>query len=130
MFHAETNEIWVSVMPVYIDERSSPADGRYFWAYRISIQNRGKKTVKLVSRYWHIVDGEGREEEVRGEGVVGEQPVLRPGESYEYTSGCPLTTPSGFMQGHYVMVDTRGRRLEVRIPPFPLDLPDAKPSLN
>ena len=130
MYHAETHDIRVSVMPVYIDERSSPADGRYFWAYRVSIQNCGAQTVQLLSRYWRIVDGHGRKEEVRGEGVVGEQPVLQPGEHYEYTSGCPLTTPSGFMQGHYVMGDNNGGRLQVEIPAFPLDLPDAKPLLN
>ena len=130
MFHAETNNIRVSVMPVYIDERSSPEEGRYFWAYRISIRNNGRSTVQLVSRYWHIVDGNGHAEEVRGEGVVGEQPVLKPGESYEYTSGCPLGTPSGFMQGHYIMVDGHGTKLQVEIPAFPLDLPDARPSLN
>jgi ApaG protein len=130
MFHAETHNIRVTVMPVYIDERSSPDDSRYFWAYRVSILNRGRSTVKLVSRYWHIVDGNGHEEIVRGMGVVGEQPVLEPGQSFEYTSGCPLNTPSGFMQGHYVMVDGRGSKLQIEIPAFPLDLPGTSPVLN
>lgn len=130
MFHAETHDIRVSVMPVYIDERSSPDEDRYFWAYRVSIQNKGRSTVQLISRYWHIVDGKGREQVVEGEGVVGEQPVLQPGESYEYTSGCPLTTPSGFMEGHYIMADSRGETLKVRIPQFSLDLPDERPSIN
>jgi ApaG protein len=130
MFHATTEEITVSAMPVYIDERSEPEKNRYFWAYRIVIRNNSNRTVQLLSRYWQIVDGNGRFEEVRGEGVVGEQPILRPGESYEYTSGCPLTTPSGFMRGAYTMTDKSGGRFDVAIPAFPLDLPDSTPVLN
>lgn len=130
MYHAETRRIRVKVMPVFVDERSAPDEGRYFWAYRVTIENHGETTVQLVSRYWHIVDASGRVEEVRGPGVVGEQPVLGPGDSFEYTSGCPLTTPSGFMHGTYTMTDERGERFEVAIPAFPLDLPDADPVFN
>lgn len=130
MFKAETRNILVSVLPVYIDERSAPAQNRFFWAYRVTIENRGKATVQLVSRYWNIVDANGRTEEVRGAGVVGEQPILNPGDRYEYTSGCPLTTPSGFMHGAYQMVTTAGDKFDVAIPAFPLDLPDANPSVN
>lgn len=130
MFKAETRNILVSVLPVYVDERSAPAQNRFFWAYRVTIENRGKATVQLVSRYWNIVDANGRTEEVRGAGVVGEQPILNPGDRYEYTSGCPLATPSGFMHGAYQMVTTTGDRFDVVIPAFPLDLPDANPSVN
>ena len=125
MYRAETRQIRVSVMPVYIDERSAPAENRYFWAYQVTIENNGGNTVQLLSRYWHIVDANGAVEEVRGPGVVGEQPVLGPGDSYEYTSGCPLTTPSGFMSGTYTMTDELGERFDVAIPAFALDLPDA-----
>jgi len=130
MYHATTAGIRVTVMPVYIDERSSPAEGRWFWAYRVQIANKGRRTVQLLSRYWRIVDAHGRAEEVRGAGVVGEQPIIRPGDSFEYTSGCPLTTPSGFMSGRYTMVDETGDRFEVDIPGFALDLPDVRPVLN
>ncbi|GIL01159.1 MAG: protein ApaG [Alphaproteobacteria bacterium] len=130
MYNSETRQIRVTVMPVYIDERSAPEQGQYFWAYRVTIENRGDTTVQLVSRYWHIVDGTGHVEEVRGPGVVGEQPVLGPGDTFEYTSGCPLTTPSGFMRGSYTMTDGNGDEFEVAIPAFPLDLPDTRPVLN
>lgn len=130
MYNAETNQIRVSVMPVYIDERSDPDAGKHFWAYRIVITNDGKRTVQLLSRYWQIVDSNGHMEEVRGAGVVGEQPILNPGDSYEYTSGCPLNAPSGFMRGSYTMVTNNGEQFEVEIPAFPLDLPDEKPVLN
>lgn len=130
MYNAETRHIRVTVLPVYVDERSAPDEGQYFWAYQVTIENLGNSTVQLVSRYWHIVDGSGKVEEVRGPGVVGEQPVIGPGDSFEYTSGCPLTTPSGFMHGIYVMTDEHGKQFEVTIPAFPLDLPDANPVLN
>lgn len=130
MYHALTRGIRVTVMPVYIDERSKPEENRYFWAYRVVIANESERRAKLLTRYWRIVDANGHVEEVRGAGVVGEQPVIEPGASFEYTSGCPLTTPSGFMQGHYTMTDESGKRFEVEIPAFALDLPDAKPILN
>ena len=130
MYREETRQISVSVLPVYIDERSSPEEDRYFWAYQVTIENHGDTTVQLLSRYWHIVDANGEVEEVRGPGVVGEQPLLRPGDSFEYTSGCPLATPSGFMRGSYTMTDEDGNRFDVAIPAFPLDLPDAGAVLN
>lgn len=130
MFKATTHGITVNVLPVYIDERSDPQSSQYFWAYRISIENASGKTVQLLSRYWHITDAIGRVEEVQGDGVVGEQPVIPEGETYNYTSGCPLQTPSGIMSGNYTMVDQAGNRFEIEIPAFPLDLPDHKPSLN
>jgi ApaG protein len=130
MYHETTHGIRVTVMPVYIDERSSPKENKFFWAYRVVIANEGRVTVQLLSRHWHITDANGHTEQVRGRGVVGEQPILRPGETFEYTSGCPLTTPSGFMRGTYTMVDEAGDRFEIAIPAFALDLPDAKPVLN
>ncbi|MEC9342780.1 MAG: Co2+/Mg2+ efflux protein ApaG [Pseudomonadota bacterium] len=130
MYRQETRQISVNVLPVYIDERSAPEEGRYFWAYQVTIENHGDTTVQLISRYWHIVDGNGAVEEVRGPGVVGEQPVLRPGDSFEYTSGCPLTTPSGFMRGSYTMTSETGESFDIAIPAFPLDLPDAGNVLN
>ena len=97
--------------------------GRYVWAYTIEIFNRGPRTVQLMSRHWIIVDGQGRQDEVRGAGVVGEQPILKSGDSFRYTSGCPLTTPSGIMSGTYRMVDEDGRSFDVVIPSFSLDSP-------
>lgn len=130
MYRATTHDIEVSVEPFFLPERSEPDENRYFWAYRVTIANQSEHPVKLVSRYWRIVDATGKVEEVRGPGVVGEQPELDPGDSYQYTSGCPLTTPSGFMQGRYTMTDGRGGTFEVDIPAFSLDLPEARRRLN
>ncbi|MEW9808680.1 Co2+/Mg2+ efflux protein ApaG [Mesorhizobium sp. ZMM04-5] len=123
MYSATTNNIAVSVEPFYLDDRSDPSEGRYVWAYRITIDNQSDEWVKLVARYWQITDGAGRVEEVIGEGVVGEQPELDPGDSYQYTSGCPLPTPSGIMVGRYTMQNDRGELFEIDIPAFSLDLP-------
>jgi len=130
MFEQSTNDIRVSVMPVYIDERSDPERALFFWAYRVQIQNNSTISVQLVNRYWHITDANGSVEEVSGPGVVGEQPRLSPGESFEYTSGCPLTTPSGIMVGHYEMKMENGDMFKVAIPAFSLDHPDADPIIN
>lgn len=130
MYRARTRNIEVSVEPFYLEDRSDPDEGRYFWAYRVTIANNSDGAVKLLSRYWRITDGSGKVEEVRGPGVVGEQPELDPGDSYQYTSGCPLTTPSGFMVGRYTMTDGSGGTFEVDIPAFSLDLPDMRRSLN
>ncbi len=130
MYNSITSDISVSVLPVYIDERSKPEDSRYFWAYRVVIENKSGEPVQLVSRYWHITDGNGQVEEVSGRGVVGEQPVIKPGSSFEYTSGCPLETPSGIMVGHYVMKRPEGAIFKVAIPAFSLDLPDCQPTYN
>lgn len=130
MYHETTADITVSVLPVFIDERSDPQAGVFFWAYRVFIDNGGDKPVTLLSRYWHIMDAAGKVEEVAGDGVVGEQPRILPGERYEYTSGCSLGTPSGFMRGTYTMQSEDGRLFSVTIPSFALDLPDANPLFN
>ena len=129
MYVAVTSEIEVSVEPFYLAERSDPEANRFFWAYRVTIANQSSDVVTLVSRYWKITDAQGRVEEVRGPGVVGEQPTLRPGDSFQYTSGCPLTTPSGIMVGRYQMVGPGGM-FEVDIPAFSLDLPGGGGRLN
>ena len=123
MYRTCTRHIEVKVTPRFLEERSSSANNYYFWAYSIEIVNHGTETVQLMARYWHITDAVGRSQEVRGPGVVGEQPVLRPGESFQYTSGVPLPTPSGFMVGSYNMVTATGERFDVAIPAFSLDSP-------
>jgi ApaG protein len=130
MYRAVTRNIEVNVEPFYLPDRSDPDDGRYVWAYRITIDNQSDEFVKLLSRYWHITDGAGRVEEVRGPGVVGEQPELNPGDSFQYTSGCPLTTPSGIMVGRYTMRNAAGEIFEIDIPAFSLDLPDGARTVN
>jgi ApaG protein len=130
MYTAVTHDIEISVFPEFLADRSDPQNDRYFWAYTIEIANRGRLRVQLISRYWQITDANGRIEEVRGLGVVGEQPVLEPGESFRYTSGCPLTTPSGIMTGSYEMVDDAENSFDVVIPPFSLDSPQMKRVLN
>ena len=130
MYRETTHNISVSVMPVFIDERSKPDDDIYFWAYRVIIENNGEESVQLLKRYWHISDANGKVEEIRGDGVVGEKPTLAPGARYEYTSGCPLSTASGIMVGHYEMQLENGELLIVKIPAFSLDLPDNDPVYN
>ena len=130
MYSAVTRNIQVTALPEFLVERSNPEEGQFFWVYTIEIANMGDIAVQLTARYWRITDANGRLEEVKGAGVVGEQPVLKPGESYRYTSGCPLTTPSGIMMGHYRMVDETGAAFEVVIPAFSLDSPFAKRVLN
>ena len=104
--------------------------GQYFWSYTIVITNTGAETVQLRTRHWIITDATGHKQEVRGEGVVGKQPVLAPGEHFEYTSGVPLPTASGFMTGRYQMVSESGERFEIDVPTFSLDSPDNKRVLN
>jgi ApaG protein len=130
MYSAVTRDIAVTVTPFYMEEHSEPAEGRYVWGYRITIDNQSDEHVKLVSRHWVITDGTGHVEEVRGAGVVGDQPELDPGDSYQYTSGCPLSTPSGFMVGRYTMRNQRGELFDVEIPAFSLDLPGKKRTVN
>lgn len=130
MYRQSTRDIEIEVEPFYIEERSNPDAGRYFWGYRITIDNRSREFVQLLSRYWLITDGQGRIEEVRGAGVVGEQPELQPGDSYQYTSGCPLSTPSGFMVGRYTMRNGTGELFDVAIPAFSLDLPGTMRTVN
>ncbi len=122
-YSSETRAIVVSVDPIYLDEQSSPSDEHYVWAYQVRIENAGAETVQLINRHWKITDAMGRLQEVRGEGVVGEQPTLKPGEAFEYTSGTPLPTPSGIMVGSYEMETTSGERFDVDIPVFSLDSP-------
>lgn len=130
MYETVTQGIRVRVTPQYLEEESAPEDGRYFWAYTIEIVNEGSETVQLRMRHWRITDAAGRTEEVRGRGVVGETPVLKPGASFRYTSGCPLTTPSGIMVGSYHMTTEAGERIDVAIPAFSLDSPHAVGRLN
>jgi ApaG protein len=130
MYTETTHDIRIAVRPIYLDEQSEPEEDRYVWAYQIRIENMGGETVQLLNRYWHITDAGGRVQEVRGPGVVGEQPVLAPGEAFEYTSGCPLATPSGIMVGNYEMQGDDGRRFEVQIPAFSLDSPHQTGPVN
>ncbi len=130
MYSAVTQQIKVTVRPEYAADHSEPSDNRYFWTYAIEIANLGDITVQLTHRHWRITDGEGNLEEVRGPGVVGEQPTLKPGQAFQYTSGCPLKTPSGIMVGSYQMVDEGGRAFSVEIPAFSLDSPYAKRVVN
>lgn len=130
MYRAVTRAIAISVDPQFLSEQSQPEDNHFVWAYTVRIENHGLDTVQLLNRYWHITDAQGRVQEVRGAGVVGEQPVLRPGQTFEYTSGTPLPTPTGFMVGHYEMVSAQGERFEVDIPAFSLDSPHQPKVVN
>ena len=130
MYRAVTHGIQVTVTPRFVSERSSPSNGYFFWAYTIDIVNHGSDTVQLKTRHWRITDALGRLQEVKGPGVVGEEPTLRPGESFEYTSGVPLPTPSGFMEGTYGMVTMAGGRFAIDIPAFSLDSPNEGRTLN
>ncbi len=122
-YDSVTRSIRVTVAPLYLDDQSSPEDSYYVWAYRVMIENEGSEVVQLKKRHWRITDAQGRTQEVRGDGVVGEQPVLEPGESFEYTSGTPLATPSGMMMGSYQMANATGEMFDVDIPAFSLDSP-------
>ena len=126
MYQAVTRGISVTVSSRFMPEESSPDEGRYFFAYSVEIINKGLERVQLRARHWRIVDGHGQTQEVRGSGVIGQQPVLGPGESFSYTSGCPLSTPDGTMQGSYEMVTASGETFEAEIPAFPLDSPHVK----
>ena len=125
MSETTTRGVRVEVRTAYVPERSSPQESQYFFAYRIKISNVGEETVQLLSRHWVISDGAGNMEHVRGPGVVGEQPVLGPGESFEYTSFCPLPTPIGSMHGTYQMVTAGGSAFDAEIAPFSLAVPTA-----
>jgi ApaG protein len=127
---ANTRGIAVSVEPTYLETRSSPDASQYFWAYRVIIENQGQETVQLLSRHWMITNARGELTEVKGPGVIGEQPVLKPGERFEYTSGAPLDTPSGMMGGAYQMESEGGESFNVEIPTFSLDRPNQDVFLN
>lgn len=120
---ATTSDVTVRVSVSFLPEQSEPGKGRWFWAYHVRIENGGRTSVQLISREWVIVDGRGSRHEVMGEGVVGEQPVIEPGASFDYVSGCPLGTPNGFMEGRYHMVGEEGPGFAVVIPRFPLTAP-------
>jgi ApaG protein len=121
--HTTTHGITVRVATSFLAEQSEPVKRGWFWTYHIRIENHGEATVQLMSRRWIITDGHGERRRVEGEGVVGAQPILAPGESYDYVSGCPLDTPMGAMEGSYTMVGDDGERFDVRIPRFTLDGP-------
>lgn len=130
MYRAITAEIEVTVEPEFSPERSNPARGDFFWVYTVEIRNLGARTVQLRSRHWEITDALGHVQHVRGVGVVGEQPVLKPGEMFRYSSGCPLRTEQGIMVGSFEMVCPDGTRLDVAVPAFSLDAPNNRRSLN
>ena len=130
MYQAMTRNIEVTVTPKFLPERSSHEKSYFFWAYTIEISNHGAETVQLKTRHWRITDAFGRVQEVKGAGVVGEEPVLKAGESFEYTSGVPLQTPSGFMVGTYGMVSASGEHFDIEIPAFSLDTSEDKRTLN
>lgn len=129
-YSAETDGIVVKVRPSFLAGQSDPDENRWVWAYQVEIVNLTPAPVQLMARRWIITDGLGRTEEVRGPGVVGEQPVIRPGDSYSYASGCPLSTPSGSMAGAYTLTDDQGRSFEAEIPAFSLDVPGERRVLN
>jgi len=129
--YAETTRaVTVRVAPNFLDDQSDPDNGQYVWAYHIRIENGGDQPVQLISRHWIITDARGRVQEVRGLGVVGAQPELAPGQSFDYVSGCPLSTPSGTMRGSFQMVAEAGWPFEVAVPLFSLDSPHARTRLN
>lgn len=130
MYEAVTDGVRVRVEPEFVDEQSSPDEGYFFWSYTVEISNDSQVAVELRSRVWQITDADGRREEVRGAGVVGQTPRIEPGETFTYTSGCPLRTSSGIMVGSYQMVDEEGRLFDVAVPAFSLDSPFDVPTVN
>lgn len=124
MYSATTRNIKITVVPVYLEEQSDPEEHHYVWAYTVQLENLGEQKVQLVNRHWHITDASGNVQEVRGAGVVGEQPMLGGGDEYRYTSGAALRTPSGIMRGRYEMTTDEGESFWVEIPIFSLDSPD------
>ena len=129
-YRTVTRQIEVKASPTFLADRSSPENGHFFWAYTITLTNLGQETVQLKTRHWRITDATGRLQEVRGAGVVGVQPVIKPGQNYEYTSGVPLPTPSGFMVGTYGMVTETGEPFDIDIPAFSLDLSQDGRTIN
>lgn len=123
MFTKTTHSIKITATPQFLDQHSEPDEDHFVWAYTIQLENYGDETVKLMNRHWKITDAHGLTQDVRGEGVIGEQPVLAPGEAFRYTSGTALSTSSGIMLGEYEMVTPSGERFEVEVPAFSLDSP-------
>ncbi|HTQ15702.1 MAG TPA: Co2+/Mg2+ efflux protein ApaG [Rhizomicrobium sp.] len=130
IYQSVTRGIRVTVKPSYLEDQSDPEEGRFLWSYHVTIENNGGDTVQLLSRHWQITDAHGRVKEVRGPGVVGAQPILEPGQSFKYTSGCPLETPSGAMNGHYDMRDSLGSGFAVEIPLFLLESPHERRQIH
>jgi ApaG protein len=130
MYEAVSHGIRVRVTPEYLEHESAPDERRYVWSYTIDIVNEGSETVQLRTRHWRITDATGHTEDVRGPGVIGQTPVLKPGASFRYTSGCPLGTPSGIMVGTYQMTTEAGGHIDVAVPAFSLDSPHTRRSLN
>ena len=130
MYTKTTKKINITVSPYFLEDQSEPDDQHFVWAYQVTINNLSKESIQLKNRYWKIIDSNGIKQEVKGEGVVGEQPILNPGEKFEYTSGTPLNTPSGFMEGYYEMETKNGLVFEVSIPQFALDIPFSSNKLN
>ena len=130
MYTKTTKSINITVNPYYLEDQSEPEEQHFVWAYQITINNLGEESVQLKNRFWKIIDSNGFRQEVKGEGVVGEQPILNPGEKFEYTSGTPLSTPSGFMEGYYEMETTDGNKFDASIPLFSLDSPHSSNQIN
>ncbi len=130
MYRAQTHDIEVTVEPFYLEEQSRPEESRFVWGYRINITNHSRHRVQLRERHWKITDANGQVDEVSGPGVVGEQPILDPGDTYEYSSGCPLDTSSGVMVGNYRMERSDGEDIIVDIPAFSLDVPGVARTIN
>ncbi len=131
MYRRTTRDIRITVRPLFLDEQSDPEEDHYVWAYQVTIDNEGARTIQLMRRHWVITEASGLVREVEGDGVVGEQPILKPGAAFQYTSGCPLNAPSGFMRGSYTMrlVDTE-ETFKVEIPAFSLDSPHGGGSVH
>jgi len=123
LYEETTRNIRVAVEPNFLEDESEPEDGRFLWSYHVTIENKSSETVQLLSRYWRITNSRGVVREVRGDGVIGEQPVLKPGQAFEYTSGAPLETASGFMSGSYRMRSASGESFDIGIPMFALESP-------
>lgn len=130
LYQKTTRDVCISVDPVYLEDQSTPEENRYVWAYHVMIENKGSETVQLLTRHWRITDDAGNVHEIEGEGVVGEQPIMGPGDFFEYTSGTPLATPSGFMDGTYRMESETGCSFDVAIPAFSLDSPHIRPVIQ
>jgi ApaG protein len=130
MQQAITRHIAVSVETRFLENDSDPDEQYFVWAYRITIENHGQETVQLLTRHWQITDSQGRLHEVRGDGVVGKQPVLEPGGHFTYSSGTPLATASGFMRGSYGMQTQSGERFDIEVPAFSLDSPHESGNIN
>ena len=123
LFEQRTKDVIVRVEPEFLADQSSPSDGRFIWAYTVEIDNQSSEDLRVTGRYWHIADSLGQVQEVHGQGVVGEKPVVRAGESFRYTSGAPLSAPSGMMSGRYSVESDAGEAFDIEIPVFVLDSP-------